>query len=300
MPERKRQQRGRSLRECEEHARRDAHGDRAAAPEKRREQPDEHQLAHPYPAGGEQGQQAENVAQRERPDSRGEREGSVVDEPAGEHPQGRAVRAPAEHREQGAGEDGGRGERLQRGHRAHQAAQPDRGGAPDEHQNSGEGREAGESETERRRAVRGHGGNHGHAATERHRLDHERGCRGWAGRDAGPLGQHHQAGDAPYLPGDVAAEVGHAPGAGGRAERDALTPACQDAAPGLDLHQVGQEHQDHGARDPRRRDRQGDVERAKLRPVTCERPDDEGHDRQRDQALDRPEPAPSDQVFTNL
>src|SRR2546427_7680281 len=32
-----------------------------------------HQLPHPYPAGGEQGQQAENVAQRERPDSRGER-----------------------------------------------------------------------------------------------------------------------------------------------------------------------------------------------------------------------------------
>src|SRR5438132_1583855 len=40
--------------------------------------------------------------------------------------------------------------------------------------------------------------------------------------------------------------------------------------------------------------------RANLRPVTCERPDDEGHDRQCDQALDRPEPAPSDQVFTNL
>src|SRR5207249_3530021 len=91
--------------------------------------PDEHQLPHPYPTGGEQGQQAENVAQRERPDSRGEREGSVVDEPAGEHPEGCAVRAPAEHREQGAGKDGGRGERLQRGHRAHQAAQPDGGGA---------------------------------------------------------------------------------------------------------------------------------------------------------------------------
>src|SRR2546430_12543723 len=33
------------------------------------------------------------------------------------HPQGRAVRAPAEHREQGAGEDGGQGERVQRGDR---------------------------------------------------------------------------------------------------------------------------------------------------------------------------------------
>src|SRR5213080_1387272 len=75
VPERERQQGGRSLHQCEKHARGDTHDDRATAPEKGREQPDEHKLADPYAAGREQGQQAENVAQRERTDSGGEGEG---------------------------------------------------------------------------------------------------------------------------------------------------------------------------------------------------------------------------------
>src|SRR3989442_8332637 len=155
VPKRESQQGGRSLHQCEKHARGDAHDDRATAPEKGREQPDEHKLADPYAAGCEQGQQAENVAQRERTDSGGEREGdgSVGDEPSSEHPQRRSVRAPAEHGKNGAGKDGRRGERRQGGNGGYQATQPEGGWAPDEHQDRGDGREAGERATQRRRGV---------------------------------------------------------------------------------------------------------------------------------------------------
>src|SRR5438552_8408869 len=162
VPERERQQGGRSPHQGEKHARGDTHDDRATAPEKGREQPDEHKLADPYAAGREQGQQAENVAQRERTDSGGEGEGDggVGDEPSSEHPQRRSVRAPAEHGEDGPGKDGRGSERLQGGNGVHQATQPAGGWAPDGHEDGGDGREAGEGETQRRRAVRGHGRHH--------------------------------------------------------------------------------------------------------------------------------------------
>src|SRR5436309_12869421 len=129
VPEGERQQGGRSLHQCEKHARGHAHPARATAPEKGREQPDEYKLADPYAAGREQGQQAENVAQRERTDSGGEGEGDggVGDEPSSEHPQRSSVRAPAEHGEDGRGKDSRGSERLQGGNGGHQATQPEGG-----------------------------------------------------------------------------------------------------------------------------------------------------------------------------
>src|SRR5947207_2974227 len=90
----------------------------------------------------------------------------------------------------------------------------------------------------------------------------------------------------------LASTAPRARGSSGGGEGEALVPPCQDAAPGLDLHSVGREHGKSGGGDPRRRDRECDMERAELRPIACDRAGDEAHDRQRDEALSGPEPPP--------
>src|SRR2546423_14782715 len=84
VAQREREDRGGGLEHGQEHARRDAHGHGPSRAQKRGEQTDQHDLAYPYPAGREQREQAENVAEREGRDRAGEWQGRSRQETPGQ------------------------------------------------------------------------------------------------------------------------------------------------------------------------------------------------------------------------
>ncbi len=74
------------------------------------------------------------------------------------------------------------------------------------------------------------------------RLKRDRRRRSRASPHAVALGQDDEPRDAPDFPRDVATEIGQAPGAGGGPKADVLTPAREQAPPGLDVKGVGDEY----------------------------------------------------------
>src|SRR2546429_7279661 len=114
VAERERDDRGGGLQHGQEHARRDADGHGPSRAQKGGEQADQHDLAYAYPAGSEQREEAENVAEREGGDGAGEWQGRAGDQAPGQHPEGGSIGPPADHREQRAREPGAEGERLER------------------------------------------------------------------------------------------------------------------------------------------------------------------------------------------